>query len=657
MISPPEAFEVEAVSHPVPLERAHGSRRGAVGWSGKFFEKVIFALAIGIGFFTLPATAAPKGESPWTRPFETGAKPETAADKAFYLRADRFLGDVLRDNPVLATQWGFHGYDDRFPDFSPRGISERVRRLQSWKRVLAKIDRRTLTLPAQIDLELCSAATEEMLFSLVELRPHVWDVQMYNETLGSATYYLTIPVADVKIRNERLRALVARVEAVPAFLKQARRNLEDSPVVFVDFVIGSNPGNTEFFKTVSPPLFEADGVDPKLAVRFKAAGARAMAATLDYQLWLEKELRPRAKRSWRLGKELWAKKLRGTLQSAMTPDEVYARAEAGLAAARARMYQIARPIFDRMSTPSERASVDALEGDALVNAVVRRVISAASRKHSTPATLFDDAGKTVGKLAEFIRIRNVITLPPASDNFVIEPTPAYLDGLAVAFFNPAPAFEPDLKKSFWISTVPKTGSGDAAKDEALAESFLREYNDDALQSLVIHEAFPGHYVQLYWAHHSPHATIFKKVFESGTFTEGWAVLIEDLMFDEAGYGSEEPETVLLHLKMNLRIYMNAMIDSRLHSSSLPEEQVDRWALDLLRNQGFQEEAEASRKLRRAKLSSTQLSTYFVGFYELKKIFEEWKRSRGPAFSLHEFTDRMVSYGSVPPRVIKDLMTR
>jgi hypothetical protein len=315
------------------------------------------------------------------------------------------------------------------------------------------------------------------------------------------------------------------------------------------------------------------------------------------------------------------------------------------------MFELALPVFNKLF-PADKA-YEKLTGDAKINYVVSRVIKHASDKHGTPESLFGDVKRMCEKVTAFIKSKDIVSMPPADDNFVIEPTPAFLDGMAVAFFNPSPSLEPWLKKSYWISTVPKTGTGDADKDKAFADSFLREYNEYGLQTLTIHEAFPGHYVQLYWSQRSPYATLPKKVMESGTMAEGWAVMIEDVVYEQ-GYAKDEPENELVHLKMNLRTYMNAMIDQKLHTSGEPEDKLDAWALDLLQTKGFQEEAEAKRKLRRAKLTSTQLSTYFVGYREMKEILENARRA-SPSAPLKSILDKMISYGTIPPRLIKESM--
>jgi uncharacterized protein (DUF885 family) len=161
-------------------------------------------------------------------------------------------------------------------------------------------------------------------------------------------------------------------------------------------------------------------------------------------------------------------------------------------------------------------------------------------------------------------------------------------------------------------------------------------------------------VQYWFALRSPLATVYKKIFSSGTFAEGWAVVAERMMF-ENGYADGEPENLLIHIKQRLRVPLNAILDAALHTRAMSDEEADRFGLDLLQRLGFQEEAEARGKLRRAKVSSTQLSTYFVGWLELSDILREARLREGPRFDLRAFNERLLSFGSIPPRDVRALL--
>lgn len=589
----------------------------------------------------MPDPTGPAGSQTIPRPALT--LPE---DARFYEAAERYLDTSLRLNPTSATYYGYHRYDNLLDDFSTSGIASRVAFYSKSLTEFARFDRGAMSAGASIDLDLIRNDIEASLFSLQELKPHENDPTSYNEILGYSALFLTILEEGDPSWPDRLRSLMSRMKEIPRFLENARHNLGSPSAVLTDFTALQNPGNISFYKDTLPSLYERA---PSLRSELEVENARVLAALTDYQRFLGQDLKARSRGDWRLGKELWTRKLRYTLQSDMEPEEIIDRAWKRLASERQAMLDLADPIHARMFP----GHVHAEAGDERINVIVGEVIEKLSERHSNPNTLFQDVKERwIPRAKEFIRRSDFLTLPPESDNFVIERTPGFLDGLAVAFFNPPPAFEPHLKKSYWISSIPMTG--DPEKDRIRAESYLREYNDYGLQSLTLHEALPGHYVQFYYALTSPYASIYKKIFANGTFAEGWAVLAEELAF-QAGYAADEPETMLIHKKINLRTPINAILDARLHTEKLTDEEADRWALDLMRRYGFQEETEAMGKLRRAKVTATQLSTYFVGYLELTDLLEAWRSKERGAFSMKQFNERVLSYGTIPPRAIRRLM--
>ncbi|OLD62696.1 MAG: hypothetical protein AUI47_11545 [Acidobacteria bacterium 13_1_40CM_2_68_5] len=563
-------------------------------------------------------------ESPRSPSHFPGGIPQGAqgADLAFYTIADRYLDDSMRAYPTGSTMAGYHEYDGLLEDLGAAAILEKIDMARRFQAELAPIDPRSLTTSARIDHRLVTNDVDATLLSLSELPPHERDPQSYVDLLGNSTLYLTLLDPGSPAWSDRLASLLSRMQQVPRFLSDARANLKNPPRVMTDMVIHTNAGSIAFFERTAPTLF---GRAPALAPRLERENARVLEALRDYQRWLEEDLLPDSRGDWRLGKDLWTRKLRLTLQSLLTPEEILRRAQEQLEADRRRMLEIALPLH-RSLHPGHRHTES---GDDLINAVVREVLDDVTKRHSTRDTLFRDTQRAIARIKTFIRERDLIQLPPDDDNFVVEPTPGFMDG-----------------------GVPRAGSPE--EDRVLEESFLREYNDYALQGLTIHEAFPGHYVQYWHALHSPIATVYKKIFSSGTFAEGWAVLAEKMMF-ENGYAEAEPENLLIHLKQSLRVPLNAILDARLHTTAMTDEEADRFGLDLLQRLGFQEEAEARGKLRRAKLSSTQLSTYFVGYLELSDIVREARRRAGGRFNLRAFHERLLSFGTIPPRDVRELL--
>lgn len=567
------------------------------------------------------------------------------ADLEFYRLADRYLDDVFDAFPSAATAAGFHRHDARLDDWSRAGVAAKTRLAREHRGALQAIDADRLTPGARVDLGILRADTDATLLSLEELRPHERDPQFFVDLLGNAILYLTLLEPDSPAWPERLEGLHGRLRAVPDFLAGARSTLDRPARVVTEMVAQTNAGNLRFLTDQLPRLFDKA---PGLAAALRDANEGAIAALREFQGFVERELPTRSTGDWRLGGALWQKKLRLTLQSEMDASTIATRAERSIADLRRRMLEIAEPLHARLFPGHAHGET----GDARVNVVVGEVVEAVSERRPTRGTLFETVRQAVERIKEFLRDRDLITLPPEDDRLAIEPTPGFLDGMAVAFFNPPPTLEPSLKKSFWISSVPRGGT--PAEDAALEASFLREYNDYALHGLAIHEAFPGHYVQYWHAYRSPIATLYKKVFSSGTFAEGWAVLAERLMF-ESGYGAEDPAFLLMHLKHGLRAPINALIDARLHTGGDSDEEVDRFTIDLLRRTGFQEETEARGKLRRAKVTSTQLSTYFVGLLEMSDLMDDATRAAGPGSNGRTVVDRLLSFGTIPPRDVRSLM--
>ncbi len=200
----------------------------------------------------------------------------------------------------------------------------------------------------------------------------------------------------------------------------------------------------------------------------------------------------------------------------------------------------------------------------------------------------------------------------------------------------------DQKADTYYNVTPLDGYS-----KAEAESYLREYNNYTLQILNIHEAIPGHYTQLVYANKTP--SIIKAILGNGAMIEGWAVYSEIMML-ENGY-KNSPEMWLMYYKWNLRVTLNAILDYQVHVLGISEKQ----AMDMLRREGFQEEAEAKGKWTRAKLSQVQLSSYFTGFTEIYDLREELKKKQGKNFNLKKFHEQFLSYGNAPVKYIRELM--
>jgi uncharacterized protein (DUF885 family) len=180
------------------------------------------------------------------------------------------------------------------------------------------------------------------------------------------------------------------------------------------------------------------------------------------------------------------------------------------------------------------------------------------------------------------------------------------------------------------------------------QSLLEEYNRHMLQILTIHEGYPGHYVQLEYSARVP--SLIRRVLGSGVYIEGWAVYTEQMMLDQ-GYGKGDLALRLNQLKFYLRAVANAILDHKLHCSNMSDEE----AIKLMTEGAFQSEEEARQKLIRAKQSSTQLSTYFVGRMAHVRLREQMQRELGDKFSLAKYHEAVLNEGSVPVKYLPELV--
>src|SRR4029450_3149861 len=215
-------------------------------------------------------------------------------------------------------------------------------------------------------------------------------------------------------------------------------------------------------------------------------------------------------------------------------------------------------------------------------------------------------------------------------------------GVAVAYCDPPGPLERTPLATFYaISPTPSDWPPERVG------SFFREDTSHMIHNLTVHEAMPGHVLQLAHSRRAQPPTGVRAAVGSGPFVEGWAVYAEKLM-GAGGYGRRSVQ--MKQLKMQLRMIINAILDARVHAAGIPEAE----AMALMTEQGFQEEGEAHGKWRRARLTSAQLSTYYVGYTEVNDLVRGVRGER-PELSPRDLHDTVLSHGSPAPRHLRTLL--
>jgi uncharacterized protein (DUF885 family) len=491
---------------------------------------------------------------------------------------------------------------------------------------LDDVDDTALIPDDRVDLEILRTQVTGNLWELTELRPHERDPLMHLP--GEALYPLlarqAIPAAD------RLRALTGRLAQVPDRLGTARDVLRAMPRIHVETAIGQARGTQKLLADEMQPLLDQE---PGLAARAVAARDEALAALDEHCRWLEAQL-PVADGEPRLGEQAYAARLWYTLDTETGPDALLTRAESDLQAIEEEIAELASDLAGAPPRPGQvREMLDRYAASAPV----------------TDATILPLCQAALAQLTARVSELDLITVPEAPVEIIVMP-PARR-GVAVAYCDaPGPleqgGADGGLPTFFAVSPTPE------GWDAARVESFYREYNGHMLRNLTVHEAMPGHVLQLAQAARYRGATRVRSAAGSGPFIEGWAVYAEELLAAAGlGCGAEDDAGLRLQqLKMQLRTTINAILDVRVHSRGMTEAE----AMELMTVRGHQEEGEATGKWRRALLTSAQLSTYYVGYREISDIARQLRSSR-PGWSDREVHDAMLAHGAPPPRHLRALL--
>ena len=550
--------------------------------------------------------------------------PAIEADRQFASVADQFIERFLRINPEQATALGVHEFDRQVRDLSAAGLARERKIYHVSLTTLKRMDPAKLSAPYRVDYHIMMNELEGRLFAIERLREQDWDVLSYNPANG---IYVLL-ARDFAPLPARLASVKARLEAIPHELAVAKANLRHPPRIHTETAIDQNKGAISLVQDeLETYLKDAPGMKPVLAPSQK----KAIAALNDYGKWLEKKLLPRSNGDFRLGAANYRQKLKFALESDISPEEILRRAEGELAATHQSIYEVAVPLFQQYF-PQALLPAD---HKALVRAVLKKLGDDQPNNDNVVQLANDDLAAATA----FVRERGLLTLPDAPVKVIV--MPEFQRGVSTAYCDAPGALEKNLDTFYAISPAPASWTAEQV------ESSYREDNRSMLKDLTVHEAMPGHYVQGVIANKAAAPTLIRRIVGSGTFVEGWAVYAEQMMAD-AGFGGAPVK--MQQLKMRLRVITNAIIDQKIHAGSMTEKE----AMDLMMNEGFQEEREAAGKWRRALLTSTQLSTYYVGSAEVIDLRRAYEAKYGTA-DMKKMHDTMLSYGSISARYVRELM--
>ncbi len=591
---------------------------------------------------------------PW-KSQQTNESPDAsraATAENFAALSDQFMKESLALSPSSASAAGYHVHHDPktgktiemdalLDDLSLESIAQQRAFYATWRERFRKETPLAELEPEDAaDWQLVDDQIGLSLLEFGKIQSYRHNPTVVVELIGNALF---LPLTQTYAPHDvRVGHVLSRVQQIPRLLKQVKPYLTDADPVWVSTAVEENAGNIDLIENT---LAQEIPAGSPLKAQYDEAAPPAIAALNDFSRWLQNDLGKRpSKLTWRLGKELYDQKFKLVMETPVTPEQVLADAEQDMKSVRAEMLQIALPLHAQMYPGhNDHAELSVHDRE---NLIIGEVLRKISDEHPLRDQLQQTIEADLTGITKFIREKKIVSLSPR-DNLKVMPTPPFERGIySVAGFHSAPPLEPQAEAEYWVTPI------DPKMPEEKAESKLREYNNFTLQWLSIHEALPGHYVQFEHLNNiqPERRRLLRSLYANGAYVEGWAEYIAQVMMDE-GFLHNDPRFRMVMRKIRLRVISNAILDIRMHTMEMSDQQ----ALELMTKESFQTQAEAEGKLRRVKLSSTQLPTYYIGIREWFALRQKYQAAAGKQFNLLKFHDLVLDQGPLPVPVVEKLV--
>jgi uncharacterized protein (DUF885 family) len=531
---------------------------------------------------------------------------------------DEYLTYLHEVHPTSATFDGVHVHDDLLEDLSRRAIDGQVRDLGALARRLAAIDPARLTDAERQERPALEATLKSRLFELEQVRTWERSPQHYADiistSLAGQALFEYAPLA------ERARRVVSKLRQVPRLVQAARDNIKDPAGIFVKVGLESMRGTQRFIDEDLPRAFGRLD-DLHILGDLADASTEASASVGAYIEYLEKDLAPRSRGSFRLGRERFQEKLRVDEGLTLDVDQLLAIAERELHATQEEFRRVA----SRMNGGDPRAAWERAKAD-----------------HPPAGQLVSVAQQQLGELAQFIQERRIVTIPPGAP-VDVAPTPRFYRWTFASMWTPGPFEARPLRATYYITDVDPAWTADRQAEH------LRDFNYGNLWSISIHEVFPGHF--LHYQHLRQIESKLRKsiLFSSTALVEGWAHYCEQMMLDE-GFRKNEPGVRLGQIAEALIRLCRFIVGIRLHCEDLSVEQGVRF----FKEEAFLEEGSARREAERGTFDPSYV-LYSAGKLMIMKLREDYKAKKGAAFSLRQFHDDLLGNGTVPVWLHRSLL--
>ncbi len=548
-------------------------------------------------------------------------------DAAFNEYEKHFLDEFWKLNPDWGTSEGYHKYDSilLIPDKKYREKLVNFAKVQLDS--LGRYTPASFLQTNKMDYAIIQNQMNYTQWQIQQLKQYEWDPSAYN-VIGSFAYILNEHYAPLA---KRLNSFYEKMANVPAYYKEAEKDLKNPVVELTNLAIDQHLGGLSVFEGDFADSLKKTNI-PEATKKLMLDRAKLSADAVRAYTEFLKNLKNDHPRSFRLGKDLYEEKFKFEIQSSKTAQQIFNAAVERKGFIHHEMAKLSVKLWPKYfgKTPMPADTLD----------LIGRMIDTLSATHVKPGEFQSAIVNQLPKLNAFVTQKDLFTLDPTKP-LEVRKEPGYMAGVVGASMSSPGPYDAGQNAYFNVGSL-------AGWSPEKAESYLREYNQYVLQILCIHEAIPGHYVQLVYANKAP--SMIKSVFGSTATVEGWAVYSEQMMLDN-GFGDNSPEMWLMWYKWNLRSVCNTILDYSVHCLNMPKQT----AMTLLTREAFQQQAEADGKWKRVSVSSVQLTSYYTGYKEITDLREDWKSKAGDQYKLKNFNEKFLSYGNSPVKLIRDAM--
>jgi uncharacterized protein (DUF885 family) len=540
-------------------------------------------------------------------------------DAAFRAIAKSAIDDFMRRNPSAATDLGIHTYNAQLDDLSRAAITDESKALAGFRALAAAIDPSTLSLDAQLDREQLIHALDAGVLANDAIRQWATNPDLYSGTVTNAAYVLMkrpfAPAAD------RLKALIAREDHMPALLQDARRNLSNPPEIYTQIALEQIDGNIDFFKNDVPAAFD-EVKDQQLRAAFAKSNDAVITALGEYKAYLQSTVLPASKGSYAFGADLYRKALSANEMIDLPLDRLLDLAERDRQKNEAAFQETAKTI-----DPSKSAE---------------EVLAGLQKDHPDPSKLLQTTQDMLDSLRQFIESHHVITIPPGSDPAQVKETPPFMRSTTSASMDTPGPFETAKLQGRYNMTLP-----DPSWPPDKQGDFMRQWYSAAISNVSVHEVYPGHYVQFLYAKQFP--SDVRKVYGANTNIEGWAHYCEQMMLDE-GLHAEDPRYRLAQLQDALLRDVRFIAGIKMHTQGMTWQE----AAKLFETEGHQPGPVAESEAKRG-TSDALYGYYTMGKLMILKLREDYRAKQGSSYSLQGFHDAFIKIGPLPLPLIRRAM--